>query len=241
MTIATRVKETIRRQPPGQVFGYEVFDDYQSSPQAVMQAVGRCVDQLGLKRVSKGRFYNPEQGVLGPMSISDGALLRDALYREGKRCAYVTGPALYNRLGLTTQVPKTVSIATNRPAKLKDFGTFRIKSIARRAPITEANVPLLELLDVLRDAKKVPDTSIDTVINSATEQLGAMNEATVAKLQRLAVQYYNAATRALLGTLLETLGRDISPKLRASINPTSRFELGLDLDRWANARTWNIQ
>jgi len=241
MSIAATVKQTIERIPPGRIFGYEVFDDYQTAPDAVVRAVGRCVDEQQLKRLSKGRFYAPKLGVLGPMTVSDDELLRDVLFRRGKRCGYITGPALYNRLGLTAQIPKTVMVAANRAAQTKDFGTIRIKYTPRRAPISESNVPLLELLDVLRDAKKVPDAKVDSVVNAIASRFGDLAPSELRKLQKLAVEYYNASTRALLGAILERVGQPVSAALRRSVNPTTRFELGVNLNDWPEALAWNIR
>ena len=81
--------------------------------------------------------------MLGDIPVSDEERLRDVLYRNGRRSGYITGPALYNRLGLTTQIPRTIMIATNRAAQTKDFGTIRIKMVPRRAPIGDSTVPLL--------------------------------------------------------------------------------------------------
>ncbi|MFT5450216.1 MAG: hypothetical protein ACI9DC_005421 [Gammaproteobacteria bacterium] len=241
MSIAATVKKTIERIPPGKIFGYEVFDDYPSAPEAVVRAVSRCVLEQRLKRLAKGRFYTPKQGLLGVMSVSDDELLRDVLFRQGQRRGYVTGSALYNRLGLTTQIPKTITVAANRAAQMKDFGTIRIKYAPRRAPITEINVPLLEVLDVLRDAKSVPDAKVNTVVETIAERIVTLSPAQMKKLQKLAVDYYNAATRALLGAILDRISQPVLSSLRASINPTTRFQLGIDLANWPQARAWNIR
>jgi len=241
MSIAATVKQKIERIPPGKIFGYEVFDDYQTAPDAVVRAVNRCIDEQRLTRLAKGRFYAPKQGVLGAMKVTDDELLRDVLFRQGRRCGYITGPALYNRLGLTTQLPKTVTVAANRTAQLKDFGTIRIKFKPRRAPITESTVPLLELLDVLGDAKNVPDAKVDNVVDNIAQRIAKLTAAQSKKLQSLAVDYYKASTRALLGAILDRLDQPVIKRLRGSINPTTHFDLGLDPLAWPQARDWNIR
>lgn len=241
MSIAASVKQTIERIPPGKIFGYEVFDDYPTAPEAVVQAVRRCVLEERLRRLAKGRFYTPEQSRFGTLRVSDDELLRDALFRRGQRRGYITGPALFNRMGLSTQIPKTVTVAANRAAQTKDFGTIRIKYVPRRAPITKTTVPLLELLDVLRDAKSVPDAKVSTVVDDIARRVVVLSPAEVKRLQKLALDYYNASTRALLGTILERIDQPVLPALRASINPTTRFDIGLDPDTWPHARAWNIR
>lgn len=241
MSIAATVDQTINEMEPGRIFGYEVFRQYREAPGAVVRAVNRSVENKRLNRVAKGRFYRPRKGVLGNMPVSDEARVRDESYRNGRRDAYVTGPALYNRLGLTTQVPKTITLATNRASQTKDFGTIRIKLVSRRTPISDSTVPLLEILDTLRDAKKNPDADVGRVLNVVGTRVTGLAPARREELQTLAVDYYNAGTRALLGMLLTRNGQAVLPTLRTSINPTTCFNLGVDPGDWPEARAWNIQ
>ena len=241
MNIAASVNRTIDRAPTGRIFGYELFPQYRESPGAVVRAVNRSVETRRLERVEKGRFYKPRKGALGDVPVSDEERLRDALYRNGRRVGYVTGPALYNRLGLTTQMPKTVAVAVNRATQTKDLGTIRMKLLSRRAPISESTVPLLEILDILRDARKVPDANVERVIRKMTKRLAELTPAELKKLQRFALDYYNPATRALLGMLLTRCRREVLPRLKASLNPTTHFDLGVDPDAWPESRAWNIR
>lgn len=241
MSIAASVNRAIDRAPTGRLFGYEVFPQYRESPGAVVRAVNRGVETRRLQRVEKGRFYKPRKGTLGDVPVSDEERLRDVLYRNGRRVGYVTGPALYNRLGLTTQLPKTVAIAVNRATQIKDLGTIRMKLLSKRAPISDATVPLLEILDVLRDARKVPDANVERVILEMTKRLAELTPAELKKLQRLALSYYSPGTRALLGMLLTRCQIAVLPALRASLNPTTRFDLGIDPDEWPESSVWNIR
>ena len=241
MSIAASVNRIIDRAPTGRIFGYEVFPQYRESPGAVVRAVNRGVETRRLERIEKGRFYKPRAGALGDVPVSDEERLRDALYRSRRRIGYVTGPALYNRLGLTTQMPKTIAIAVNRATQTKDLGTIRMKLLSRRAPISESTVPLLEILDILRDARNVPDANVERVIWEMTKRLMELTPAELKKLQRFALDYYNPATRALLGMLLTRCQREVSPTLKASLNPTTHFDLGIDPDQWPESRAWNIR
>ena len=240
MSVTAAVNEIIDRAPAGRIFGYEVFPQYREAPAAVVRAVNRSVESRRLKRVAKGRFYRPRTGALGEAPLNDAERLRDALYRNGQRTGYITGPALYNRLGLTTQMPKTVTIAVNRAAQTKDFGTIRVKLVSRRAPISNSTVPLLEILDILRDARRVPDANVADVIGAMTKRLAELTPAEGKELQRLALDYHNPGTRAVLGMLLTRCAMDASPALKASLNPTTRFDLGVDPEDYPDARAWNI-
>ena len=241
MNISAAVNKTIDKIPPGKIFGYQVFSQYLNAPDAVVRAVCRRVERQQLKRVAKGLFYTPRQGVLGEVPLTDGERLRDLQFKNGRRVGYITGAALYNRLGLSTQVPKTITLATNRAAQTKDLGTIRIKLVPTRAPISNLTVPLLEILDVLRNAKKVQDVDVGKVLKVLAQRLAKLTPNELRKIQRLALEYYSASTRALLGVLLTRTKAEILPDLRASINPTSRFNPGLDLDDWPEATAWNIR
>lgn len=138
-------------------------------------------------------------------------------------------------------VPKTIAVAVNRATQVKDFGTIRMKLLARRAPISDSTVPLLEILDILQDARRVPAAKVARVIQVMTERLSRLTPAEGRKLQRLALEYYNPGTRALLGMLLARCQIDVMPTLKASLNPTTHFDLGIDPDEWPESRAWNIR
>jgi hypothetical protein len=178
--------------------------------------------------------------VFGALKPTDSELIRNALYRNGRLNGYVTGPALYNRLGLTTQVPKTITVAINGARQDKDFGTIRIKSVPSRAPVKKSDVPLLQYLDAMRDIKKIPDSNPDDVAERIANQVRELSAPQVQRLQRLALTYYNAATRALLGLLLSRNTGALDAALRASLNPLSRYAIGLDAERWPDKVDWNI-
>ena len=241
MSIAASINRAVEGFEPGRIFGYSDLAPYREAPGAVARALSRLAQENKITRVAKGRYCKPKQGLLGPLRPTDDELIRDTLYRDGRLRGYVTGAALYNRLGLTTQIPKTITIALNGARQEKDFGTIRIKTVPSRAPIRKADVPLLQYLDVLRDVKNVPDADPDSVLKAIAERFSALSDADVNRLQRLALDYYNAGTRALVGLLLTRNDQRIDPKLRGSLNPLTRFRVGLDTDTWCDKIDWYIQ
>ena len=241
MSIAETVNQAVERFEPGRIFGYSDLPAYREAPSAVARALGRLAQTNQVTRVAKGRYYKPKQGILGVLKPTDSELLRDMLYRDGRLRGYVTGPALYNGLGLTTQIPKTITIALNGARQEKDFGTIRIKSVPSRAPVKRADVPLLQYLDALRDVKKVVDAGPEDVLEIIAGRLAVLPDSDVNRLQRLALDYYNAAARALLGLLLTHNGQCVDPRLRASLNPLTRFNVGLGESEWVDKKDWYIR
>jgi|TARA_Y100000296_G_scaffold79629_1_gene103904 hypothetical protein len=245
MTIAQSVQRTIAALPAGQVFGYEALPSYSSAPAAVTKAVSRLIQDKKLKRFAKGKFYVPEQGLLGERKLSDSEVLRSVLFKNGRLRGYITGYALYNRLGLTTQMPGTITVAVNGGRQEKDFGNLKVQVTVARAPVNAENVKLLGYLDVLKDIKSIPDANVNTSLARMRGLLGELNQADKRSVVSLALTHYTPQTRALLGLLMELLpektGSVSVEKLRQSLNPTTTYKLGLDESRWTAARSWNIR
>lgn len=137
--------------------------------------------------------------------------------------------------------PKTITIASERAPQTKDFGTIRIKFVPSRAPVSDSTTELQEILDALRDARNMPGAGVGAVLNALASRLKKLGSTELRKLQKLAVKYYNAGTRALLGLLISTNEQPVLPALRNSINPSTRFSFGIKPDEWPQARAWNIR
>ncbi len=240
MSIAQAVQTKIKAMPEGRVFGYQALPDYSRSPTAVVKALSRLVEEGEVQRLSKGKFYVAKQGLLGPRKPSDDELLRSVLYKGGRLRGYVTGLALFNKLGLTTQVPRTITIAMNGGRQEKDFGTIRVRTVSANAPVREKDVKLLQYLDVLRDIKKIPDADINQTLKRIMRDIARLDDSERRRLVTLAEDYYTAQVRALSGLLLSTLSIDAA-RLQRSLNPTTVYRLSLDEKIWPLAKDWNIQ
>ena len=241
MNMSRVVQRQVNRIAPGQLFGYRDLPAFEQAPATVMKAVSRLVQDNKVMRFSKGKFYVPQQGLLGQRKPSDGEMLKSVLFRDGALRGYVTGVALYNQLGLTTQVPKTYTVAVAGSRQIKDFGTIRVKAVVARAPIKPNDVPLLQYLDVLRDLKRIPDASTTQSLTIMAKKIKALAENRVGRLQFLAMNYYSAQTRALLGLVLSHNQQLTTDKLKASLNPATRYTIDLDTAQWPNTAAWNIK
>lgn len=240
MSISQAVQSRIDTLPPGQVFGYRDLPYYTQAPLAVAQAMSRMVSAGRVQRLSKGKFYVPQKGMMGPRKPSDNALVRSVLYDGERLRGYVTGLALFNRLGLTTQIPRTVTVALERGRREKDFGTIRIKAVPSRFPVREADIPLFECLDVLREIKTIPDTDFNQVLLTMKDRVFSVSEAERRQLVELASEYDTPQVRALLGLILDSGGQEVAT-LKKTLNPTTVYKLPIDKDVWPLAKEWNIR
>lgn len=239
MRIKPLVEKEITQFEPGKVFTYRDLTPFISNPETTVKAISRLVENGDIKRFAKGQFYRPKQGLFGEMKLSDTEKLKIFLYQDGERKGYVTGASLYNRLGLTTQIPKTITIASDKSPQRKDLGTVEVKLVKAKAPVTESNREYLEILDVLSDIKKIPDSSPSIVIKVIADKLKGFKKDDLYELINLA-RFYSPVTRALLGLLTEKMNKDLAENLKKQLNPTTHYRIGLDGD-CNNARKWNIK
>ncbi|WP_148058601.1 DUF6088 family protein [Pseudomonas frederiksbergensis] len=241
MTISSCVENSIAQIEPGKIFECSDLDVYNKSPDAVLKSLSRLVATNRLGRVSKGKYYVPKKGLLGDMKPSDSELLKSCLYRKGQRVGYITGAALFNKLGLSTQQPKTIEVATAGSRQEKNFGTIKIRLVTSLAPVSDKNVPLLELLDVLRNVKYISDAPPSEVIRLLTVIISRLEEAVVKDLQDLALNYYSPSTKALLGFIISCIGFRPNPELKKSLSPTTKYNIGIDEAEWPSAKEWSIR
>lgn len=241
MNIAQTIQKSIINMPAGQIFGYQELSSYAKSPSAVIKAVSRMVADKSLERLSKGKFYVSKKGLIGKQKPSDAELIRSILYKNGRLRGYVTGISLYNQLGLTTQIPRTITVAFNGGRQEKEFGTIRIKTVVTRIPIREKDVKLLQYLDVLKDIKSIPDADINLSLKIMRRKFSEISGREQSRLVSLVQDYYSPQARALLGLLFSSLNLSLPNSLKLSLNPTTVYKLKLDQSEWPMANEWNIR
>ncbi len=157
----------------------------------------------------------------------------------GAPLAYRAGVSLYNQLGLTTQVPAEMTVTTPRPRRTPPR---RVGFVVRPAPERASDVPLLQWLEVLRDMRRIPDTSSDEVLARVQREITRLSPAARRRLTELAAAQGPPRARAVLGALLERL-TDCkgAATLRATLNPLTTYRLGLSAGALPNRVSWNIQ
>jgi hypothetical protein len=231
---------TIDRLPKGYVFTYEDFTTEVNKKEAVIKALNRMVVSGKIAKLSKGKYYKPEQTVFGSLNPNQFQVVKDLLEDDGKIIGYLTGYSIYNQLGLTTQVSNTIQIGKNEIRPMLKRERYIIKFIKQKNTITKENVQLLQLLDAIRYIKKIPDSSISSVSLRLLSLLKETSNKNLATLVRLS-QKYPPATRALLGALLEELGvLEFQELLQKSLNPITKYKLSGATKILKAAEKWNL-
>ena len=241
MKLTKQIKEYIEKFPTGKTFGYADLGIAQKEYVSAAKALERLQKKGLIKKVAKGKFYKPEQTVFGELKPDYYEQLRPYLYQNGKRIAYVTGVSLYNQLRLTTQIPSQIKIASyNKRIYIKQ-GVLKADAVKSYAKVTNSNFKLLGILDALKDIKKIPDSKVANSVLLIDRLIAALNANQIKNLIKYAL-LYPPRVRALLGSIIENLDGNIEiEELRNSLNPLSKYKIGLNEKDLPTVINWNIE
>ena len=214
------------------------LDDFRDLPfSAVAQALSRLKREGAVERLSKGVYYRNRETAFGRSRPNPTAIRNLASRRKG---VFPSGIAAANLLGFTTQMAKQGEIATSAgslPRKLVGHDTV----IHTRRPESWAGLSESDaaLLDFLRRGGRFSELSQAETIRKTLALLSEQKR--FDRLLRLA-DSEPPRVRAMLGALGERLGASPNElrRLRASLNPFSRFDFGL-LAGLPNARAWQAK
>src|SRR5699024_2522801 len=126
MSVAEMVQRGVKGLPTGKVFTYEDFMGKISQKKAVIKALNRLVQSGKIAKLSKGRFYKPEDSAFGQLLPRQEEVVKDLLQENGKVTGYLTGYSVYNQLGLTTQVSNIIQIGKNQIRPKFERGDYTI-------------------------------------------------------------------------------------------------------------------
>ena len=241
MTLAAQIREKIKKQAEGKTFGYADLGISKTDYQNAAKVLERMQKNGDIKKISKGVFYKPEQTVFGELQPDYSEQLRPYLFENGKRIAYETGPSLYNRLGLTTQMAFRIKIASQNKRISINRGALKARAVKSYTAVTDTNYELLGLLDVIKDIKRIPDCTIANAVRIVSGKFKKLEDKEIRKVIQYAL-FYPPRVRALVGALLEALNTNSDTmKLKESINPLTTFELGLKEKDLPTIKNWNIE
>lgn len=241
MGVTQKTQKKISKLADGTTFKYEQLAIEPQEFSATAKAIERLIAKGVIKRVSTGIFYKPKQTVFGELKPNEEEILKPYLFEKGKRIAYITGTSLYNRLGLTTQVPKSIKIASRDKRITVSNGSVKASPVKSYVEVTDKNFYLLEFLDALKDFKKIPDLNKNSAIKTLSQKLKELNLTETKRLIKYGLAY-PPRVRSFLGALLENIksGSDLAV-LKTSLNPLSEYEYGLDKKQLPTIENWNIK
>lgn len=241
MKVSQKIERGIRRIVSGTTFTYGELELEPEEYPAATKAIERLLKKGLINRASTGVFYKPRQTVFGDLKPAEEELLRPYLFDEDKRVAYITGTALYNKMGLTTQVPKNIKVASRGTRIITRIGNIKVAPIKSYVEVTNENYKLLEILDVLKDFRIIPDLDKKMIIQFLLRKIKDLSDKKKAIMVRIALKY-PPRVRAFLGALLDELKINKNLVfLKQSINPLSKYGYGIKKDQLSTIVNWNIR
>ncbi len=240
MNITAKIEYKINRIQEGTTFKYQQLGIDRVEYSAAAKAIERLIKKGVIKRLSTGVFYKPKQSVFGELRPREEELLKPYLFQGEKRIAYITGGSLYNRMGLTTQVPQTIKVASKAKRVTTKIGKIQVKPVKSYVDVTNENYYLLEILDALKDFKTIPDLDRKSAIILLKNEVSKLTDNDRLKTVKYALQYPPRA-QALLGAILEFSGeRNSAEILKNNLNPLTSYKLGIKEVILPTASNWNI-
>lgn len=104
-----------------------------------------------------------------------------------------------------------------------------MKFVKRGFEIEEKDIPLLQLLDAIKDIKNIPDTNPEDALKVIITKLKELPISKLKRLIKLALNY-NSATRALTGAILQQYTKEVNESsLYKSLHPLSKYKMKLNL------------
>ncbi len=240
MNLSATIASRIASMPEDTTFRYHTLEIEKEQYTTAAKVLERLQSQGTIKKLSKGIFYKPRKTVFGEVKPGTAEVLKDYLFENGKRVAYLTGTYRYNQMGLTTQVPNVWKIACYNKRIFVQRGHIQAGPVKSYAPITEENVPLLGFLDALKDWNTIPDLDAQSGV---PRLLSLVNDFTADQLNEL-VRYallYPPRVAAFLGALLECASLSIDLRaLKLRLNPLTTYKLSRVSIYLPSASNWQI-
>lgn len=129
-----------------------IQDNFDSVFKNIYVYINRLVKENKLVQFVKGIYYKPLKGTFGKKILNINKVI-DKKYMHNKNDikGYISGAYLFNKIGLTTQIPKELLIVTNDCPNANDYNNKNLGVIIRKPKIeiNGDNYKYLQLFDVL--------------------------------------------------------------------------------------------
>ena len=151
-----------------------------TSQEALRQEMKKLTDEGKIIRIYNGVYYKPYKTILGTngkMSINK-FIEKKYLYESNESIGFISGIAMYNKYGFTTQIPSIIEVVTNaattkqRKLEVDGYGIIVYKPTAN---ITNENINEIEFLTLMTDIDRYSELSIDELKSKLKEYVDKKN------------------------------------------------------------------
>ena len=125
-----------------------------------------------IEKLSKGIYYFPKTTKFGVVPISDEEII--SIFIKNNE-GMVVGYNLYNKLNLTTQISKKITIySSNVENEIKNIRNIEVKNVNTK--YSKEYIKIIEMLEVLQNFYEIQDMNYNVFYNYAKEFSNQYNE-----------------------------------------------------------------
>jgi hypothetical protein len=219
-TYYERIEKQVREWPKGlPIIASRMYESkVQGIPQVTFyKALERLTKRGKLVRIGKGLYSPVKETRFGKVVLSEKEIVE---FLIANYSGVVIGYPLYTRLGLTTQVAKTIEVLSTQFSEVqRSIGRIHVYGI--REPLAELTIKHIEALEVLEAYNEIEDLNKKTFSEYIKQIADFYDEQACEKA--LVTRKYKKRTIAFLRMILNhygvanTLGRHLSPLTKYDI------------------------
>ncbi len=142
----------------------------------VKEILSRLNKENYIKTAFKGIYYLPKKNAFGELPLANDKIIKYKYLtdKQGNIKGYITGANLFNKVGLTTQVPNVIDIVTNECKNNNKYYNKNLNVIIRKPKIeiTNENYKYMQLIDLIenKDNVYIEVETFDKIIYDFIEQ-----------------------------------------------------------------------
>ena len=242
MKISDKIRKKIEEIEPGNTFTYQQFELKNDEYFAGAKAIERFIKNGVIKRLSTGIFYIPQKSIFGDLKPSDEELIKPYLFnKKDERIAYITGTSFYNKIGLTTQIPRVIKIASRDKRIYISTKNVKATPVKSYVDVTNQNFYLLQILDTLKDFKTIQDLNTKSAIMILKTTISKLSIQETKNLMKYAISYPPRVI-AFLGAIIEYIDVNVqTDQLKEILNPLTKYKIGINSDILPTSKNWSIK
>ncbi len=237
-SINSMVKRITGEMPEGSFFRQAELKLPAGKERCVVKALSRLTQNNEIKRIERGLYYKPVKSRFGILKPDEMKLINEITKKAN---GYITGTSAFNSMGITTQLPKTYVIASKYNRISREVGGVTLKY--RKTVFKKGKIKpeILQVLDALKDIKRIPDATVNEVINRVMQIIENFTDAERKELLKLAGDY-NASVRALTCSIFDLKFREYNiTKLNSSLNPLTEYRINVSKEILPNKKKFRIK
>lgn len=202
MSVYNIIKEKFDYDEPIFVSDIEATFPERSRPW-VDKTIKTLLEKNQFKRFSTGVYYIPRKTLFGDSLLNPQKVVAKKYIENGRETyGYISGTALLNLLGLSTQVPNTITVVSNNESsrgRMITLGNQSVYVMKSTAKITKDNCSTLQFLEAMKD---IDLDNLDEIEIYNLEKYIDDNNITLAKISEYCNFFPDYVSKRVLGGCL---------------------------------------